>query len=97
MLEHWENASYSQAIVGGHAFSTDGLRWHAGKRDAYGHEVTYKGGAEWVMTERERPHLLFDSSGAPTHLFNGVCPFAAYAHVNDHSFTQCLPLVTNAS
>jgi hypothetical protein len=26
------------------------------------------------MSTRERPKLLFDASGNPTHLLNGICP-----------------------
>jgi hypothetical protein len=26
------------------------------------------------MSTRERPKLLFNAAGDPTHLFNGVCP-----------------------
>jgi hypothetical protein len=92
VYEHWENSSFSQADLGGHAFSEDGFTWHAAEWNAYGHVVEYAGGETWVMAERERPHLIFDKVGEPIILLNGVSPYQPYQHINDHSFTQAAPL-----
>ena len=40
----------------------------------YGNVVDLKGGSQQLLTTRERPKMLFNSAGEPTHLFNGVCP-----------------------
>ncbi len=77
---------------------SSGLQWTAQDNNAFGYEVQYESGAVWTMKERERPHLLFDTeTGEPTHLYNGVSPFLPYSHINDHSFTQVVPLKTSRS
>ena len=40
----------------------------------YFNEVNYTaGGPPLQMSTRECPQLLFDDSGNPTHLYNGIC------------------------
>ena len=41
---------------------------------AYGGEAALSNGSLIGFVRRERPQLLFDTRGNPTHLFNGVCP-----------------------
>lgn len=51
-----------------------------------------------AMDRRERPHLLFDKSGNPTHLYNGVCPagnvYGEPGTQPNHCFTAVQPLRT---
>jgi hypothetical protein len=59
--------------VGLHAWSHDGLNWTLAKPDAaYGYTVQWDDGTNTTFAERERPVLLFDDNGKPTHLINGV-------------------------
>ena len=44
-------------------------------RVAYSGVLALEGGGTLGLLRRERPHLLLDeATGAPTHLYNGVCP-----------------------
>ena len=57
------------------SFSPDGLTWYTADVQPYFNEVNYTaGGPPLQMSTRERPKLLFDDSGNPTHLYNGICP-----------------------
>ena len=61
---------------GGHAFSRDGIIW-SNVSQAYNTTVEVKGngsapGQVLFASRRERPKLLFNAAGEPTHLFNGV-------------------------
>ena len=73
-----------------HAFSLDGSVWHkptdaltpgciAEPRHAncthmYNDTVVFTNGSTVAVAGRERPTLLFDSRGRPTHLFTGIIP-----------------------
>lgn len=57
--------------AGGHAFSEDGLTW-SNITQAYNTTVITDDGKTYYAGRRERPKMLFDASGFPTHLFNGV-------------------------
>mmetsp|Transcript_30149 Transcript_30149/g.48396 ORF Transcript_30149/g.48396 Transcript_30149/m.48396 type:complete len:108 (+) Transcript_30149:409-732(+) len=73
-LDHWWLLA-----EGGHAFSEDGINWtYTGvawgdpldrKR---GNVVTYKDGSTFRFTRRERPHLILDEHGNPTHLITAA-------------------------
>jgi hypothetical protein len=68
--------------ISGHYFSPDGLSWTASTTQPFGHTAELTDGSVLEMRTRERPKLLFDSSGRPTHLFNGIntnsyCPSPA--------------------
>eukprot|EP00039_Didymoeca_costata_P021095 m.343400 g.343400 ORF g.343400 m.343400 type:complete len:429 (+) comp22791_c0_seq1:271-1557(+) len=95
VVENWENSSYATPQPGGHAYSLDGLHWIAQRNAPYGFVIDYDDGSTWTMEARERPHLIFNSKGQPTHLFNGVNPFGYFEHTNDHSFTQVVPIATS--
>eukprot|EP00937_MAST-01D_sp_MAST-1D-sp2_P004325 g4325.t1 len=56
---------------GGHIYSRDGLLWSRQQR-AYSTNITMLDGTVLVTRRRERPKLVFDSDGVPTHLTNGV-------------------------
>lgn len=61
----------SPGYAGGHAFSRDGLNWSAWTR-CYDTGVTLTTGERLWMLRRERPKLLMDKDGKPTHLYNAV-------------------------
>ena len=63
---------------GGHAFSRDGASWTYGGV-AWGNAehprktpVAFSDGGTFTFTRLERPHLVFDSKGAPTRLLNAA-------------------------
>ena len=59
------------------AWSTDPnlLEWHWQPEPVYSSTIEYADGSPpEVFPRRERPALLLDASGFPTHLFNGVKP-----------------------
>lgn len=56
---------------GGHMFSRDGTSWSPIFR-AYNTTVALDGGGSVTFQRRERPKLIFDANGTPTHLYNGV-------------------------
>ena len=61
--------------AGVHAFSPDGGRTWSKPVPAYGYHAELTNGSALDFVRRERPWLVFDqdgSSGAPTHLLNGV-------------------------
>ncbi len=60
-----------QGWAGGHAFSRDGFTWSKWSR-CYNTSVVLTDGRVVEHNRRERPKLIFDSSGSPTHLYNGV-------------------------
>jgi hypothetical protein len=62
------------AVVAGHYFSADGFSWRASAVSPYGNVIDLADGSQQLLTTRERPKLLFNASGVPTHLSNGVCP-----------------------
>ncbi len=62
------------AVVSGHYFSPDGFTWHASSVSPYSNVIDLEGGQQQLLTTRERPKMLFNDAGVPTHLSNGVCP-----------------------
>lgn len=57
------------------SFSPDGLTWYTSDVQPYFNVVNYTaGGPPLAMSTRERPKLLFDADGNPTHVYNGICP-----------------------
>lgn len=61
----------SPGWCGGHAFSQDGLNWSPITR-AYNTSIIRADGSYYELLRRERPKLLFNAAGIPTHLYNGV-------------------------
>lgn len=59
-------------IAGVHAWSRDGIHWSLSRTNAFGRMVRVRGRAPWRLERRERPKLLFDESGRPTHLITSV-------------------------
>lgn len=73
--------SWKDPDVGAHAFSRNGLRWVSSNTTAYTLTVNAaeqgkeQGSAGTVtFARRERPKLLLDPSGNPTHLITAVTP-----------------------
>lgn len=62
------------AVVSGHYFSADGFKWYAAAVSPYGNVIDLADGSQQLLTTRERPKMLFNKAGDPTHLSNGVCP-----------------------
>lgn len=58
---------------GGHSFSADGLVWSPITR-CYNTTVFLQDGSNISFVSRERPKLVMDASGRPTHLSNAVQP-----------------------
>jgi hypothetical protein len=73
---------YHNAHHGCHAWSKDFLTWHgtgcggtnrsADRFDAYNFSVAFEDGHTLQVSRRERPGLLLDKDGAPTHFLSGV-------------------------
>jgi hypothetical protein len=71
------------------AFSTDWMHWTvAADSVVFDGNVSLVGGGDLLLARRERHQLLFDASGAPSHLFNGAMLNAA----GDRSFTSVQPI-----
>jgi hypothetical protein len=60
-------------LVSGHSFSPDGLTWHEATESPYSNVIQFTDGGNLTVSTRERPKLMFDANGNPTHLLNGVC------------------------
>ena len=72
----------SPGFAGGHAFSRDGLNWSDWSRcfDTGVTMSSMSSGEKLWMLRRERPKLLLDTDGRPTHLFSaavGPCHYKA--------------------
>lgn len=77
--------------IGGHAYSEDGFHWTYAPTKAYSTKVTIESGEVIDYGRRERPRLIFDKKGNPTHIVNGACglpgPFNVGVCIGDWSFT----------
>jgi hypothetical protein len=63
-------------LVSGHGFSPDGVNWHFNLAEQpYNPWVTFENGTRQDFSTYERPHLVFNLDGHPTHLVNGVSPY----------------------
>ena len=97
------------SAVGGHAYSKNGYDWDVSPVIAYTPTQEFEDGSVVTFRARERPHLIFDSSGNATHFINGVgdpcigggggntgCPneYAGGGTDVDHTFTIIVPLGT---
>ena len=73
------------------AFSPNGLEnWTvAASSMAFDGDIALAGGGSLQLSRRERHQVLFDASGAPSHLFNGAM---ALAQSSDHTFTSVQPI-----
>lgn len=71
-------ATCVNSTVSGHWFSPDGLSWTASPTAPFGNNVAFTDGSAMTVATRERPKLLFNSAGEPTHLVNGVTGGASH-------------------
>ena len=63
-------------LVSGHGFSRNGIDWHFNiAEQPYNATITFENGTRQFFSTFERPHLVFDDAGEPTHLVNGVSPY----------------------
>jgi hypothetical protein len=63
-------------LVSGHGFSLDGLDWRFNSAEQpYNPWITFENGTRQHFSTYERPHLVFNDVGEPTHLVNGVSPY----------------------
>ena len=74
--------------VGRHAWSADGVTWSYSPHAAFGSTVHYTDGSSASFARRERPHLILDDQGNPTHLVSGIQPGGS---TGDYSFTMVQP------
>jgi hypothetical protein len=64
---------FAHPNVSAHAFSADGLSWTFGDTTTPYNSSLRGADGEWRdFARRERPHLIFDEHGAPTHLLTGL-------------------------
>ena len=78
---------------GGHAWSRDGVSWTFSKFNAFCNEVDLTNGTTVMMRQRERPHLLTDERGWPTHLTSG----AGWLGDCDRTFTFVQPICVSST
>ena len=79
--------------VGGHAASTDGKTWHYSGGAAYTTTVAFTNGDNVTFSRRERPELMLDAAGLPTHLITGVVDKTEEkGTMNDRSWTLVQPV-----
>jgi len=96
---HDEQGPNRCTAFGRHAFAVDGgtrsSSWHYGDGDgvfAYNGTVQTTSGTVLNYFRRERPHMVVDSKGWPTHLSNGV----QEQTTDDRSYTLIQPLARDA-
>jgi len=58
----------------------------------YSRTVTWKDGTVTTQGNLERPSLLFDENGRPTHLFCATGRAASPYSFEDTTFVVCIPL-----
>lgn len=71
--------------AGRYAWSLDGVSWTYSPEPAYNSSIRLVNGSVVVFDRMERPFLLLDARGFPTHLYNAVCPSCDSS--DDRSYT----------
>jgi hypothetical protein len=66
------SSGHKTALTAGHYYSLDLVTWHASPIAPYTTTVHHTGGSSVTYNSLERPKLLFDRTGEPTHLVNGA-------------------------
>ena len=88
------SAGPSKNAYGVYAWATaPGGPWHFQENKlVYGGWIQFDDGTGWKASRRERPKMLLDANGRPTHLYSGVCPpntaFKGESDPNGHCFTM---------
>lgn len=72
MVGGWHQPEYPNIQVGAHAYSEDGGYTWVSTGVAFNLTVDYVDGTSTTFIQRERPHVVLDSHGEPTHLVSGV-------------------------
>ncbi|NOY81815.1 MAG: glycosyl hydrolase family 43 [Kiritimatiellaeota bacterium] len=79
--------------AGVHALSPDALDWRlAPQPKAWSKRIRWDDGSETVQGALERPQLLFDQSGAPTHLFAATADGPGGFRNAKNTWTLAVPL-----
>ncbi len=79
--------------AGVHAFSSDALAWRlAPQPKAWSKRIRWNDGSETVQGALERPQLLFDEAGAPTHLFAATADGPGGFRNAENTWTLVVPL-----
>lgn len=79
-----------------YAESEDGIEFKLGKNPkVYSKRTKWQDGTETVQANMERPSVLFDENGKPTHIFcasgNGTIPYV----FEGRTYIVCFPLIPN--
>lgn len=83
MLTHAFRMGMVNRSGGNEANGYGGYAWSPGpngpwtfqeNKIAYDSVVQFEDGSCWTLYKRERPKILTNNKGVPTHLYNGVCP-----------------------
>lgn len=61
-------------LVAGHAYSDDLHTWHLNMEPTFDSQITFANGTVQYFATMERPHLIFNDAGVPTHTVHGVSP-----------------------
>jgi hypothetical protein len=72
MIGGWHQPEFPNIQVGAHAYSADGGRSWVDTGIAFNLTVEYADGTSTTFIQRERPHVVLDESGEPSHLVSGV-------------------------
>jgi hypothetical protein len=65
------------ATVSGHAYSADLINWTQQTVQPFPNWYMREDGTNVTVGTRERPKMVFDAQGNPTHLFSAVCGVAS--------------------
>ena len=87
-----------EKLCGGHAYSTDGIKW-VFTGTAFGSTVSYTDGSTYAFSRRERPHMVFGDKARPltvTALSTGV-QFGRDAPVSTASQDACYTLLQHVA
>lgn len=77
-------------LVSGHAFSKDLHEWHYSMgQQPFDPWVTFEDGTRQNFSTLERPHLVFNDAGVPTHSVHGASP--VWAQYGDHHPCEVCP------
>jgi hypothetical protein len=72
MVGGWHQPEFNNTRVGAHAYSSDGGHTWVDTGVAFNLSVRFTDGSETAFIQRERPHMLLNEQGQPTHLVSGV-------------------------
>ena len=88
----WENSRSehfpTSKWAGRYACSVDGVNWRYSPTPPFGGTVRWINGSVSELHRRERPFVLFDADGRPTHLYTGVQPYAS----DEYTFSLTQPI-----